>query len=338
MPFEIIIDDIYNLEISAFVRQYIPFRTNIAPSATLRRAEDYHKRMEQYKKRQHQTRSDNPEVLWWLRHKADSIINVTMFRWDDDTARNRRKLGECYDLVLACAQTHHVKSLAIPLLGTDSLGCPLHIAGKIAICAINDWLSKHPSSMQVYLVISLREKDRFYDLADQSQNILLPDNNNVSDSEKASPAKNRYAEWDEKRKEALRNSGLSKDVFFRKQIRYYFDNYLTTSKAEFARAIFYNKSNVGRFIKGEIYTPAKQVVIAMAIQLGLSDEERYDFIRCAGYDYPVSLMDRQVEMLLRSGCAKLLDINEKLCEINPDFALIKDIEKKSSKKSTIAER
>lgn len=319
MPFEIIVDDIYNLKIGAFVRQSIPYKMNMPQSATLHYAEEYRKRMERYNKMSHKLSGNNPEAMWWLRHKADSIIYVTMFYWDDDTIRNRRKLGECYDLILDCAQTHQVESLAIPLLGTDRFGCPIHIAGGIAIRSINDWISKRNSSMKVYLVISLNEKDRFYDLADQSQNIFLSYDNKMYSFEKTFTTKNCYSISVEQ--EEAEPALLKQEVSPQEKFHAYLKR--IENESQIAKLMDCSASTVNR-IRNKRYqrAPHKSTVIMLAIALGLSKEERLEFVNCVYPPYPFDERDKLIEQLLQQGYTTIKELNEEIEEKNPEWILV----------------
>ena len=64
--------------------------------------------------------------------------------------------------------------------------------------------------------------------------------------------------------------------------------------------------------------------------MGLSDEERYNFIRSVGHKYPDDERDRIVEKLMRSERRDFESVNNELCRINLDF----DLKAKSRKGKT----
>ena len=129
-----------------------------------------------------------------------------------------------------------------------------------------------------------------------------------------------YSEYSMRFEEAFRGSGMLRDAFCRQ----YVESLLTlriTNAERLANTIDYDKGALCRFRNGQITTPRKHRVIAIAVAMELSDEERYNFIRCVGYKYPDDDRDRIVEKLMRSGVRDFKSVNEELCKINPEFAL-----------------
>ncbi len=142
-----------------------------------------------------------------------------------------------------------------------------------------------------------------------------------------------YYRFDKNLENAVRSSGLEKSEFCRKRLNEYLNKYIDNVEA-LANEIGYDKGSICKFRSGKIRKPQKHRVIALAIGMGLSHEERFEFIRCAGYQYPEDELDRLVETLIHSGITKFDAINERLFDENPDFSLDKTIKTPSAKKST----
>lgn len=142
-----------------------------------------------------------------------------------------------------------------------------------------------------------------------------------------------YYRFDKNFENAVRSSGLEKSEFCRKRLNEYLNKYIENVEA-LANEIGYDKGSICKFRSGKIKKPQKHRVIALAIGMGLSNEERFEFIRCAGYQYPEDERDRLVEALIHSGLTRFNEINERLFDEDPDFSLDKNIKTPSAKKSS----
>ena len=214
-------------------------------------------------------------------------------------------LKKCYRKALEYAEEKEAKSISFPFMGK---GFYPEAAKSIASDTIRNYLRSRESCMTVYFVIPPSYEPVYEDQTKSES----PVTENYIDC---------YTEYDIRFEEDFRNSGLSRDTFCRE----YVDKLLTdriTNAEQLANAIDYDKGNLCKFRNGQTLKPKKHRVIAMAIGMGLSDEERYNFIRSVGYNkYPEDERDRIVEKLMRSERRDFESVNNELCRINPDFAL-----------------
>lgn len=211
---------------------------------------------------------------------------------------------------LRWAEERDVKSISFALFGTG--GCR-ELAQRAASAAIRTHLRTEESCMKVYLVVPPSAEPVYEEQTEQSEQ-----------AERKSPMIvnyiDCYSEYGIRFEEKFRESKMPRDEFCRKYIYDLINLYIETEE-QLEEIINYSKSSINRFKNGNIAKPDKNHVIAMAIALGLSDEERYNFINCARCKYPVDERDRIIETMMRSGTRDFKSVNDELIRINPDFAL-----------------
>lgn len=253
-------------------------------------------------------------------------VREAMDEWDEgrfspDYVKNECVIYNCYTDALDRAKKLGVHSIAFPLVGTCILGFQENYARLIAENAI----AKHPECrlddgelMKVYLVIP-------YAQPEHSEN-EKPDGL-FSDADC-------FVQYERTLSEKVKESGLRRDDFF-KRICYDYLNRIDND-SKLADILNINSSVISRFRSAQSKTGSGSVprnrkrIIGMAIAMGLSDYERFEFIRCTGNEYPVEKLDYQVEKIIRSGIASFAKINEELLRINPAYDLT-DSSNKSAK-------
>lgn len=139
-----------------------------------------------------------------------------------------------------------------------------------------------------------------------------------------------FVEYEHRLAGEMQISGLGKEEYCREKVYEYLGK--IDGDSRMAELINYTASGISRFRTGHSkngngYCPHRHRVIALAVGMGLSDYERFEFIRCSGYEYPISNLDYQVEKIIRSGIKGFNKINEELCGINPDYALDAPVKK-----------
>ncbi len=275
--------------------------------------------------------------------KAKHAIHVvvdTKTWWDGQPGSEREQkeyvLFYCYYRALESALDKlNAKSIVFPLLGTSLLGVPIEFSRTVAKSAINSFCKKRGvrghtprgwdkdenyKRMEICLVIPFTEKN----------------SKPTASSVDAYNDTGVFLEHERTLADKTKRSGLDRDAFFRKTSYEYLNRIDNDSKM--AELLGFGSDVIHRFKSkqsgsGKGSVPKKWRVIALAIGLGLDDYERFEFIRCAGYEYPAEDLDFQVEKILRSGPMGFVMLNEKLCKINPEYDLTKPAKKEDGQKN-----
>ena len=224
----------------------------------------------------------------------------------------RRSIRECYVEILDWAHIRHAESVVCPVLGIDLIDASANyfspktefLLFRGARVSVSLYAKEMQSEMNIYLVTPPDTRpvqlEQNKDTAEQYNDVFI--------------------QYERRFNEDIKNSGLTKSEFCKKRLSNYLYNFIDNAE-QLANMIDYDKGSISKFRSGKIARPKKHRVIAMAIGMGLSDEDRYCFIKCAGYDYPVDERDRIVEKLIRAGVKDFSEINERLIEIDKEFAL-----------------
>lgn len=236
-----------------------------------------------------------------------SVVFVSAkYPMDHDELKMQMYLRKCYHHILSWAEKAEIKSIVIPLLG---FGAYDELNEKTAVEAVGVHIRMTRTDLNIYLV-----------LPPDIRPVYIEDPAELPGTPKTAEYDDIYAQYDRKFEEELRLSGIGRAEFCKNRLYKYLNSRIENAE-QLSREIDYDKGSICKFRSGKIAKPRKHRVIAMAIGMGLSDEERYDLIKCAGYRYPEDERDRIVESLMRSGCRDFKAINEKLCDISPEFAL-----------------
>lgn len=244
----------------------------------------------------------------------------------DDWERYHKEctLSNCYADTLDHVNKIGVRSIAFPVLGTCFLGVPEDFARLVAENAISSWLNAHNESddnfIKVYLVIPYNQKPKALKAPKPAAGEFEYDDI--------------FAEYERTFEKNIQQSGLTQKEFCRGKCAEYLRRIDKDSRL--AKSLGLKPYVITRFNnaingKGKGNIPKKKRVIALAIGMGLSDYERFEFIRCSGNDYPYEELDNQVETVIRSGIKTFKLINKKLCEINPDYNLSASLKKETEK-------
>lgn len=223
----------------------------------------------------------------------------------------------CYKDALDCAKELGVRSVAFPLLGTCFLRFPKEHAKNIGKDAVSSWLSDPLNYLEkVYIVIPTQKTSGYITpLGYDAETLITP------------PYIMEYEKIFEK---SIEQSGSDIKEFSVKKCREYLQGIDKPSRL--AKELGLGPEVITRF-KNKLdnlkngHIPHKKRVIALAIGMGLSDYQRFEFIRCSGYDYPSEKLDIQVEAIIRSGVKKFELINKMLCDNNPDNDLSAPLKK-----------
>lgn len=298
MPFKIIAGDILEQEADAIVIPAVPRKGAVSEfTKAVYDAAGYDAMLAERRKFGHLKKCCSA-VTSGCDLKAKYVIHTAVPYWNSCLENESEKLAECYLSALRQAEGICAASVAFPLLGAAKNGFPVEIAKRIAEKAITEFLADG-KMLTVYLVImydtaqKLNEKYGLYD---------------------------RLWGYEKKLENAVLSSGADKSEFYRKKFGEYLYKYIPNNE-QLANLINYDKSCISKLISGKIHRPKKKHVLAMAIGMELSDEDRYIFVNCAGYKYPEDKRDELIEELMLSGNRDFHSINEILIKRNAEWSL-----------------
>ena len=352
MPFEIVRNDIVNMQVDAIVNT-----ANPQPIIGYGCDAGIHKKAgpELLEARKKIGAIDVGEVAITpaFRLDADYVLHAVGPVWQDGAHQEERLLRQCYDKALALALEHGCESIAFPLLSAGNHGFPKTLALQIAISAFSSFLMEH--EMQIYLVVfrkdafSLSEKlfysvssyiDENYILDKKLDEYGVADKRSVRDAElmqihrALERRKNlRYQqeltgtkafcmpcvpmdEADEAIPQDLETLLKETDAGFSETLLMLIDR---TGKKD---SEIYKKANVDRKLFSKIrnnknYRPSKTTALAFAVALELNLEETRDFIGRAGFALThSSKFDIIVEYFIRKGDYNIHEINLMLFEFD----------------------
>lgn len=307
MAFDIITGDLLQIEADAIV---VPVSPNVCDGAGLGKLVYEAAGLQEIMKARKEIgriRVGTVAVTEGLHLKCNYIIHTVTPEWNGGFTGEAKKLTDCYCEALKKADELQLKRVVFALLGAGANRTPLTIAKQIAQDTICGWLQSHQSVMEVQLVVIehvmelIREED--------------------AKKRKMTPFEQK---WQEERENFFKkNENPIEDGFENKRMQKYLRDRIS-NKAEMSRRICYDAANIGKLMNGEIKTPGRRVAIALAVEMRLTKEERYDFIWCAGYSYPVDEREREIERMLESGYKSFMDINDKLTEIKQEWNYLKE--------------
>lgn len=308
MPFKIIVGDILEQEADAMVIPSVPTSGPVSEFTKSVYDTAGHDALLTERRKFGHLKKCQAAVTSGCNLKAEYVIHTAVPSWNNCLENESEKLAECYRNALMCAESICAASVAFPLLGAAKNGFPAEIAKRIAEKAITEFLADSKPLM-VYLIIvydtaqTLNEKYGLYD---------------------------RLWGYEKNLEKAVIDSGMDKTEFYRNKFGEYLYKYIHNAE-QLANIIDYDKSSISRLMCGKISRPKKKRVLAMAIAMELSDEDRYCFINYSGYKYPEDKRDEFIEELMLSGNRDFHCINEILIQKDPNWSLTEVVVNKTKK-------
>lgn len=235
-----------------------------------------------------------------------------------DTYSERSLFRLCLLNALRWAEGNGAESIAIPLISLSSR-LSLPEVEVLTTRILRNYLSRSASCLKIYFVVP-PSSDPVY----INQEDITKQEEQVSETPEFKLDSNIFTEYGIRLGEERTSSGKMPDKFNRDIVEAIIKKYRdkkTFAVNSIAETINYDKGLLSKFIKGTVISPHKHRLIAIAVAAGFDDEERFRFINCAGRPYPTEERDMIVEYLLRSGTSDFKSLNERLSEINPEYAL-----------------
>lgn len=338
MPFEIVRNDIVNMQVDAVVNS-----ANPEPVVGTGVDTAIHKKAgrELLAARQKIGCIDfgDAAITPAFKLNAKYVIHTVGPVWVDGNHQEEQILSSCYRKSLALAKENECESVAFPLIATGNYGFPKHLALQIAVREISAFLLEN--EMQIYLVVFGKESFELSEKLFKSVSSFI-DENYISEKildEYGSESVNSSHFELRRFKEKLKFKGQIQADFCAEicdssaipQSSDEWENRLKKLDAGFSETLLrlidrtgkkdseiYKKANVDRKLFSKIrnnmdYKPSKTTALAFAFALELDIDETRDFIARAGFALShSSKFDVIVEYFLVSKNYDIYELNEVL--------------------------
>lgn len=260
---------------------------------------------------------------------ARYVIHTVGPVWKDGSHREEQILSSCYRNSLTLAKEHECESIAFPLIATGNYGFPKPLALQIAVREISTFLLEN--EMQVYLVVFGKEAFALSEKLFKSVSSYIDENYIRSKTFDEYGTESMYGSRLEIRR--IREQECF-DMSVGVAIPIDSDDWgqlLKDLDAGFSETLLqlidrtgkkdseiYKKANVDRKLFSKIrnnmdYRPSKTTALAFAFALELDVDETKDFISRAGFALShSSKFDVIVEYFLVNGNYNVFELNEVL--------------------------
>ena len=352
MPFEIVRNDIVNMQVDAIVNT-----ANPKPIIGYGCDAGIHKKagpdLLQARKKVGAIGVGQVAITPGFDLDAEYVLHAVGPIWQDGAHNEEKLLRQCYDKALSLAWEYKCESIAFPLLSAGNHGFPKPLALQIAIAAFSSFLMEH--EMQIYLVVfsddafALSEK-LFHSVASYiDENYILDkklDEYGVVDKHDVREAELMQIRRALERQRNLRyqQESLADEECIVQSVAmgvdeatsaYDLADLLDETDAGFSETLLllidrtgkkdseiYKKANVDRKLFSKIrnnknYKPSKSTALAFAIALELDLDETKDFIGRAGFALThSSKFDIIVEYFIKKRNFNIHEINLALFEFD----------------------
>lgn len=308
MPFEIVRNDITNMQVDAIVNTANP-KPIVGAGVDFMIHRKAGLRLLFARQKIGDIACGHAAVTPAFQLQAKYVIHTVGPVWRDGTHNEAELLRNCYQNSLNLAWEHQCKSVAFPLISTGNYGFPKDLALQIAISAIHAFLLEH--DMQIYLVVfdktayRLSEKlfcgvasyidEHFVDLCERTakaENLRrfrpAPRTERMEDWKSGTtfsapmampfPAPSMAAPQALSLEDSLKDT----DAGFSETLLQLIDR--TGKKdSEIYKKACISKQHFSKIRNNPHYQPTKATAIAFALALELDLEETYDLIGRAGF-------------------------------------------------------
>lgn len=339
MPFEIVRNDITNMQVDAIVNTANPRPIIGSGTDTMVHQKAGPRRLLAWQKIGDIARG-SAAITPAYNLNAQYVIHTVGPVWLDGTQGEEDLLRSCYDNSLKLALEHDCHSIAFPLISTGNYGFPKDKALQIAIAAFSTFLLEH--EMQIYLVVFNRDAYRLSEKLFHSVASYI-DENFVDACELAVAEDNRR--WSRRRRELyLREkqtmqeermqapcaASISElpcvddlDSFLKKKDTGFVEALLDLIKKNgHKNSTIYKRANMSKqhfskLINNPSVNPTKPTAIALALALELDLGQTKDLIGRAGYTLTnSSIFDLIIQYYIEHKSYNVVEINITLYEFD----------------------
>lgn len=270
---------------------------------------------------------------------AKFVIHTVGPVWEDGNHQEEQILSSCYRKSLALAKENGCESVAFPLIATGNYGFPKPLALQIAVREISSFLLEN--EMQIYLVVFGKESFELSEKLFKSVSSYIDENyisEKIIDEYGSESVKSSHLEPRRLKEKLTFNRQIQADFSAEKcassailQSSDDWKNRLKNLDASFSETLLrlidrtgkkdseiYKKANVDRKLFSKIrnnmdYKPSKTTALAFAFALELDIDETRDFIGRAGFALShSSKFDVIVEYFLVNKNYDIYELNEVL--------------------------
>ena len=296
MPFEIVRNDIVNMQVDAIVNTANPRPVVGSGTDTAIHAKAGPQLLEA-RKQIGNISAGCSAITPAYGLDAKYVIHTVGSVWRGGFFGEANRLRSCYDSALQLAVDHGCRSVAFPLISTGNYGFPKDKALQIAIAAFSEFLLEN--DMQIYLVVFNREAFRlseklFHSVASFIDEHYVEEKEHLTYGRVCSPSPRRRRDWEfdmaeytlpmEAAPKAMSLEDLLKqeDAGFSETLLKLIDE-RGKKDSEIYKKANLSKQHFSKIRNNPGYKPTKQTAIALALALELDLPQTKDLIGRAGY-------------------------------------------------------
>ena len=343
MPFEILRNDITNMQVDAIVNTANPKPTiGLGTDSMIHRAAG--PALLQARQKIGCISTGCAAITPAFNLHAEYVIHTVGPVWDGGGHGEEQLLRNCYDNSLKLALEHNCQSIAFPLISTGNYGFPKDKALQIAVAAFSAFLMEH--EMQIYLVVFNRQAFKLSEKLFHNVASYI-DQNYVDEREqelyhieakeaRRSRRRRRYADLD--RMEVCEAAGVYEDISIPAPMApkaMSLEDALKAADISFSEALLqlidksgkkdseiYKKANISKQHFSKIknnphYKPSKATTLALAVALELDVDETRELIGRAGFALTnSSKQDLIVKYFIEQKQYNIIEINIALYEFD----------------------
>lgn len=256
---------------------------------------------------------------------AEYVIHAATPTWIDGAHGETEALRSAYDMCLALAAERGCDSIAFPLLASGNHGFPKQKALQVAVAAFSEFLMEN--EMQIYLVVFGKESLRLSEKLVHNVACYIDENYVDAYEQTLRPRyqMSRNLEMSDVCMASMpcEESSLSLDEYIRNKDAGFTETLLSLIKKKgLKNATVYKRANISKqhfskLINDPNAKPSKQTAIALSLALELDLDATRDLIGRAGYALTnSSTFDLIIRYFIEHGQFNVIEINIALYEFD----------------------
>lgn len=256
---------------------------------------------------------------------AEYVIHAATPTWIDGAHGEAEALRSAYDMSLALAAERGCDSIAFPLLASGNHGFPKQKAIQVAVAAFSEFLMEN--EMQIYLVVFGKESLRLSEKLVHNVACYIDENYVDAYEQTLRPRyqMSRNLEMSDVCMASMpcEESSLSLDEYIKNKDAGFTETLLSLIKKKgLKNATVYKRANISKqhfskLINDPNAKPSKQTAIALSLALELNLDATRDLIGRAGYALTnSSTFDLIIRYFIEHGQFNVIEINIALYEFD----------------------